>query len=140
MQSIFCSVVFLVLLGLINIGSSTAFNAIISLAVVGLYISYLIPIVLHVVRRFSGPRIPYGPFKLGKFGLPINIFAICYSLFTSIFLFFPPYQPVTAENMNYACVVFGGVVLFAIFWWFVRGRKTYVGPVEREDASTSATE
>ncbi|KAF9774833.1 hypothetical protein IL306_007137 [Fusarium sp. DS 682] len=40
--------VILMLLGLINIGSTTAFNAILSLAVVGLQISYLVPILLLI--------------------------------------------------------------------------------------------
>lgn len=117
------------LLGLINIGSTTAFNAIVSLAVVGLYTSYLIPVLLHAIRRLTGPPIQYGPFQLGKFGLPLNIFAVIYSVFIVIFLFFPPYQPVTAQNMNYACLVFGAVVLFSLVWWFIRGRRTYSGPL-----------
>lgn len=99
---------------------------------VGLYTSYLIPVLLHAKRRLTGPRLKYGPFQLGKFGLPLNIFAIIYSVFIVVFLFFPPYQPVTAQNMNYACVVFGAVVLFSVFWWFVRGRRVYHGPLLRD--------
>ncbi|KAM0228740.1 hypothetical protein ACHAPO_010490 [Fusarium lateritium] len=41
----------LILLGLINIGSTTAFNAILSLAVVSLQFTYLVPIVLLIWRR-----------------------------------------------------------------------------------------
>lgn len=51
----------IVLLSLINIGSSTAFNAIISLSTVSLYISYLIPISCLVLKRFSGEKIAWGP-------------------------------------------------------------------------------
>ncbi|KAK5055085.1 hypothetical protein LTR84_012833 [Exophiala bonariae] len=131
-RSIGFSILFLALLGLINIGSTTAFNAIVSLSVVGLYTSYLIPVLLHAIRRVRGPQLKYGPFQLGAFGLPLNIFAVIYSTFIVIFLFFPPYMPVTAQNMNYACVVFGFVVLFSIFWWFVRGRTTYSGPIHNE--------
>ena len=128
-RSIAFSLVFLALLGLINIGSTTAFNAIVSLSIVGLYTSYLIPVLLHAIRRIRGPPLSYGPFQLGMFGLPLNIFAVIYSTFIVTFLFFPPYQPVTAENMNYACVVFGFVVLFSILWWFVRGKTVYTGPI-----------
>lgn len=120
------------LLGLINIGSTTAFNAIVSLAVVALYTSYLIPVLLHAIRRVTGPPLQYGPFQLGKFGLPLNIFAVIYSTFIVIFLFFPPFQPVTPQNMNYACVVFGAVVLFSIFWWFMRGRHVYTGKARHD--------
>ena len=41
----------------------------------------------------------------------------------------PPYQPVSAGNMNYAGVVFGAVLLLSAFCWFLFGRRTYGGPV-----------
>lgn len=128
-SSLFMSVFFLMLLGLINIGSTTAFNAVVSLSVVGLYTSYLIPITLHAFRRIAGPPVSYGPFHLGKYGLFVNTLSVVYTTVVVIFLFFPPYQPVTAQNMNYASVVFGFVVLFSIAWWFFRGRNVYTGPI-----------
>ncbi|KAI9647065.1 hypothetical protein NHQ30_005067 [Ciborinia camelliae] len=42
------------LLGLINIGSATAFNDVVSLSVSGLYSSYLICAVLLLYRRLTG--------------------------------------------------------------------------------------
>ncbi|EHA23151.1 hypothetical protein ASPNIDRAFT_124601, partial [Aspergillus niger ATCC 1015] len=52
----------LVLFGLINIASTTAFNAILSLAVLGLHISYLVPILFFLWRRLSAPHsLSYGP-------------------------------------------------------------------------------
>jgi choline transport protein len=118
----------IVILSFINIGSSTAFNAIISLSTVALYVSYLIPISCLVLKRLSGERIAWGPWTLGRFGPAINIFALCYGVFICIFLPFPSQQPVTALNMNYAAPVFGFVILFAVMDWCVRGRKVYVGP------------
>ena len=40
----------------------------------------------------------------------------------------PPATPVTAPTMNYSIVVTGGVIIFSIIWYFVRGRKEYRGP------------
>lgn len=120
---------FLALLGLLNIASTTAFNAILSLAVVGLYISYLLPTVLILWRRLAKPEtLPYGPFKLGRLGVPINIIAIIYTVFACVFLLFPPYQPITPQNFNYASVVLGGVLLLSALYWFWKGRKVYNGP------------
>lgn len=116
------------LLSLINIGSSTAFNAIISLSTVSLYVSYLIPISCLVLKRFSGEKIAWGPWTLGRFGPAINIFALVYGVFICIFLPFPSQRPVTAVNMNYAAPVMGVVIVFAVTDWFVRGSKVYVGP------------
>lgn len=122
--------VLLALLGLINIGSTTAFNAVVSLAVFGLELSYLLPICLLVGRRItSGHEIALGPWSMGRFGFPVNVVSICFLSFTCIFLVFPPYQPVTAENMNYASLVFGAVCIFSGLYWFWRGRKVYDGPV-----------
>ncbi|KAH7230874.1 amino acid/polyamine transporter I [Fusarium tricinctum] len=120
----------LILLGLINIGSTTAFNAIISLAVVSLQLSYLAPIILLIWRCICRPNtLVWGPWRLGKAGLYINIVAGIYLAYTCIFLLFPPFQPITALNMNYASVVLGGALLFGCFYWPLRACKRYIGPL-----------
>jgi len=121
---------FLMLLSLLNIASTTAFNAILSLAIVSLYISYLMPVVLILYRRLVTPqRLTYGPWSLGKFGVIVNVAAVIFTVYTIVFLLFPPFQPVTPANMNYACLVLGAVLLYAAFYWVWKGRKTYNGPV-----------
>ena len=85
------------------------------------------------MAKLRGDNIPFGPFRLGRFGLPINIFAIVYAVFIAIFLPFPPFVPVTAANMNYGGPVIGFVILFAILDWFISGRKRFKGPIERAE-------
>lgn len=121
---------FLILIGLLNIASTTALNAILSLPVVALSTSYAFPIAGMLYRRLKTPEeLNYGPWKLpGKLGIVVNIVALCYITFLSIFLFFPPIQPVTAVNMNYASLLYGAVVLFSAIGWFVSGRIKYKGP------------
>ncbi|KAJ5490466.1 Amino acid/polyamine transporter I [Penicillium expansum] len=122
-------------LSFIQIGSTAAFNAILSLSTLGLYISYLIPLILLVLKRFTSPwDIPQGTFSLGKFGLPMNLLAILFSSYFVIFLPFPATVPVTAENMNYAGPVLGFVMLFACGDWIVRGRHQWKGPKMRSNA------
>ncbi|CAG8157253.1 unnamed protein product [Penicillium nalgiovense] len=119
-------------LSFIQIGSTAAFNAILSLSTLGLYISYLIPLVLLVLKRFTAPQdIPRGTFSLGKFGLPMNLLAILFATYFVIFLPFPATVPVTAEDMNYAGPVLGFVILFACVDWIVRGRHKWEGPKMR---------
>lgn len=117
------------ILGLINIPSALAFNALTSVSLVGHYTSYLLPITLLVARRFGKSEIPWGPWTLGRWGLPVNLVAISYSIVLVIFMTFPPYQPVNAQNMNYASLIFGAVLLLSVVLWFVYGRKVYYGPV-----------
>ncbi|KIW99848.1 uncharacterized protein Z518_10776 [Rhinocladiella mackenziei CBS 650.93] len=120
----------IVLLNLINIGSTVAFFAILSLNTLSLYISYIIPIMFLVIHKLRGFHVPYGPFKLPRgTGLPINFFAICYAIFIAIFLPWPPTVPVTAESMNYGGPVMGAVILFALLDWFLGGKKRFDVPV-----------
>ncbi|KAK0268519.1 hypothetical protein LTR35_010502 [Friedmanniomyces endolithicus] len=119
-----------VLLSLINIGSSTALNAVLSLSTLGLYVSYLIPISLLLLKRLRREQITFGPFKLGKCGLWINAYAIVFGVYISIFLPFPGEVPVTAVTMNYAGPVFGVVLILAALDWVFRGRKYYHGPIQ----------
>lgn len=53
-----------------------------------------------------------------------------YSIVLITFAVFPPYLPVHAENMNYASLIFGAVMLSSLVLWFVYGRKHYRGPVK----------
>ena len=119
-----------VLLSLINIGSSTALNAILSLSTLGLYVSYLIPISLLLLKRLRREQITFGPFRLGKFGFWTNAYAIVFGVYVSIFLPFPGQVPVTATTMNYAGPMFGVVLILAVLDWVFRGRKYYNGPIQ----------
>lgn len=120
----------LIILGFVNIGSTTAFNAIISLAVLGLHVSYLVPVVLMLWHRLSSRRtsLSYGPWQLGRLGVPINIVSVVYLSYTTIFMVFPPYQPVTAENMNYSSLILGAVLISSAVYWVWKGRREYTGP------------
>lgn len=135
------------LLALIGIGSSVAFNDIISIAVVGLYASYLVPTILLLWRRTTGSIRPaselsvestiinapnstlvWGPFKMPRvIGAVVNCVAIAYMIIVFIFSFWPPALPVGPASMNYACLVFGGTVLLSIAWYIVNARKVYKG-------------
>ncbi|KAL6716628.1 hypothetical protein ACLMJK_006196 [Lecanora helva] len=117
------------LLGLINISSAVAFNALTSVGLVGHYTSYLLPMTLLVVRRFGKSEIPWGPWTMGRWGLAVNLAAISYSVVLIVFMVFPPYRPVSAQNMNYASLIFGSVMLLSGALWFIYGRKVYYGPV-----------
>lgn len=73
------------LLGFIYLGNSTAFNAVLSMAILGMYLSYLLPIVYMLLYgRKPGAHEP-GPFKLGRAGAAINIAAICWIILAIFF-------------------------------------------------------
>jgi amino acid transporter len=81
-----------------------------------------------ITKRLRREKIEFGPWTLGRWGLPINIFAACYTLIAIVFTFFPPSVPVTKQSMNYSCVVYGGVILGGLVYYVTRARKIYAGP------------
>ena len=120
---------FSVLISLINLGSTIAFNAIVSLQLLALVFTYMTTIGCLIWRRFSGLSMPRGSWSLGRAGLPINIFASAYCLYLMVFVPFPVTLPVTAASFNWAPVMFGGVMLISLVYFLLYARKVYRGPV-----------
>lgn len=129
-NSVICVFGFLAILGLLNIASTTAFTAVLSLTVESLALSYLIPIAMLMYQRLRSPAdLVYGPWKLpNTISLGSGVIALLYNSYICVFLLFPPFQPVTAQNMNYAGVVLGGVLLLVAIRWFAGAHKFYNGP------------
>lgn len=135
LYSIGITVIISLLLALINIGSSTAFDAIISLSVMSVLASYMMPIILILRRRFLNQSIRYGPWKLGRWGALANIVGLVYAAIAFFFSFWPETAKVTAVDMNWACLVWGFAMLFCTFWYLVRARHYYHGPICEFDLS-----
>ena len=118
------------LLGLLYLGSTTAFNAVLSMSILGMYASYLLPIIFMLVQRYrKNTSIPRGVFRLGNVGgYIINIASILWLLFAMIFSTFPSYEPVNAKNMNYSIVVMSGWLVFGGVYYYTGGNHRYVEP------------
>jgi len=95
------SFVITVLLSLINIGSTVAFNAIASLGSAALISSYIVSITCVRIKRWRGQKLPPARWSLGRFGGPINDFSILYLIVVFVFTFFPETAIVDAETMNW---------------------------------------
>lgn len=67
--------------------------------------------------------------SLGKWGLPVNIAALCYLAPIYVFSFFPVALPVVAASMNWAIVMYVGIMGIAVVYYVVHGRKVYLAPV-----------
>ena len=118
------------LLALINVGSDVAFNAIISLNLVSLMLTYSTSIGCVLYRRIYHPELlPRSRWSLGKFGIPINIGGVLYSTYAFFWCFWPNGTPVDVTSFNWAVVMFVGLGIIAIVYYFIRGRHVYTGPV-----------
>lgn len=119
------------LLPLVNIGSSAALNALFSLSGVSILTSYVICIGCLVLKRIRGDDLPARRWTLGQSGIYINLAALCFLSVLSVFCFFPPATPATPVTMNWGCLLYGSMVIFATGYYFVRGKGEYSPPVYR---------
>jgi choline transport protein len=118
------------LLCLINVGSTTALGAIISIGTAAIIVSYLVPIMLLIRKRLCKEHIEFGPWTLGRWGMAVNLYAAVFGVFISFFSLFPTTIPVTAQNMNYAGPVLLGLIIIAGIDWTIRGRVAFKGPLK----------
>ncbi|KAF1835437.1 amino acid transporter [Decorospora gaudefroyi] len=145
------------LLALINIGSMAAFNGVISVAIAGLFSSYLLTSSLLLYRRCTGAilllptddtpsvtpdgmvRAVWGPWRIpGALGIANNMFACAYLAFVFFFSFWPSFAEVTVENMNWAVLVTSAIAVLSAVYYLVWARKSYHGPVVEIDAAREA--
>ncbi len=132
-NSVVLSTVISILLSLINIGSTVAFNSLVSLGSGTLMVSYIVCIGCFMWRRSCGSEpIPPAKFSLGRWALPVNIIAICYLSIVFIIAFFPavPLPALDAQSMNWSSLIFTVVVVFAMAYYFAWSRHVYQGPVK----------
>ena len=135
------------LLSLIVLGSSTVFNDVVSLSVVGLFGSYFPVAALLLWRRMRGDiklrassedvltnvpgaQLVWGPWQIpGIWGIINNSFTILYIIIVFFFSLWPPANHPTAATMNYSSLMFGATMLFSVFYYLLWARRVYTGPV-----------
>ncbi|RBR12048.1 hypothetical protein FVER53590_04393 [Fusarium verticillioides] len=124
-------IVLQMLLGLIYLGNTTAFNAILSMSIIGMYVSYAFPIIAMLFARSSiQTSNGFGPFKLGRIAGPAaNVISLIWITVVVIFSTFPSAMPVTPQNMNYSIVVLSGWLFAGIAYYVFRGKYKFEVPV-----------
>lgn len=119
------------LLGLINLGSSSAFTAFVSVGVQALALAYAIPIAISLFTRRE--QVLKARWNLGKVVGPIvNVIALLWIAFELVLFSMPVALPVTAISMNYASVVLVGFMAIAGIWYIAYSRIHYKGPPASE--------
>jgi amino acid transporter len=130
-NSVYVTLIFTCLIALIIIGSPLAFNIILSVSATGLFTSYIVVISAVLAKKLRGETFPPSRFNVGrKFGIFANIAALCFLSVAFVFLFFPQAPDPTAASMNWAILIYGAVVTFALGYYAIWGRHHYDGPVQ----------
>lgn len=119
-----------ILLSLINLVSTTALNAILSLQLSAMLATYAVCLAcVSTAKVFRPSTVPQARWSLGRYGLPINILATLYATFACFWTFWPDHAKVRVDNMNWAPVILAAVMLIASGLYFSQGRRSYSGPV-----------
>nr|AUW31164.1 putative GABA permease [Cladonia uncialis subsp. uncialis] len=129
LNAVLVSLIVTVLLSLINIGSTVALDAIISLTIGSLVSSYMITITCILMKRIRKEPLPARRWTLGRYGFAVNVGALLFLMPIFIFSFFPLATPVQASTMNWGVVIYSGIIIFATVYYFLYARHVYVPPV-----------
>lgn len=133
-----------ILLGLIFLGSSAAFNAFVGVGVICLGASYAMPVLLSILNGRREMR--DAPYNLGRWGYLVNWIAVLWVLFEIVLFSMPAVIPVTPTTMSgyppsptsppvtfvlrilwlkmvtlidYASVVFVGFAVISAIWYII---------------------
>ncbi|KAJ3204496.1 hypothetical protein HDU82_005794 [Entophlyctis luteolus] len=125
--------------------SYTMFSVVNSFGVVGIYLSYMVPILLRVTR--GAHTMPVGLFSLGPFGVPVGIVSVAFLAFSSVALMLPTSYTDPADyvlpdgsfdsssytsdflgNFNWAVVAVAGVFIITNILWVFYVRRWFTGP------------
>ncbi len=113
-------------------GVPVAFLAVVSVAVIGLYLAFLIPIFL---RWKMGDAFEPGTWTLGSKYKWMNLVAVIEIAVISIY-FILPFTPAGVPgnkdfswaSFNYAPLLTFGVLIVLAIWWHVSAKKWFTGP------------
>jgi amino acid permease len=114
-------------------GIPTAFYAVVSVGVIGLYMAFLIPIWL---RWRAGHNFKQGQWTLGNNYKWMNLVAAIEIMVMCIY-FILPFEPAAVPGndtftwvaVNYAPILVGITLLFLWIWWHLSVKKWFKGPI-----------
>jgi amino acid transporter len=124
-NAIWLAAVGALILGLPYLGNSAAYAAVTSIAVIGLYIAYVIPTYL---RLRQGANFQRGPWHLGRWSYLVGTIAVIWVILITILFMLPTASPITWADFNYTVIAVVAVLGFAGIYWLVSARNWFTGP------------
>jgi len=91
-----------------------------SLSVIGLYVSYIVPVYLAWRTRGSAMEVARGPWHLGRYGSAVNVVAMIWVAFITVILAIP-------DDMR-AGKTIAGLTLALSGWYLLAERHRFQGP------------
>ncbi|MEA5454746.1 amino acid permease [Sinomonas sp. JGH33] len=133
-NSIWLCVVISIVLAAPALFNYTAYLAVTSIAVIGLYIAYVTPVLLRRLDKNFTP----GPWNLGRWSPLVGWIAVVWVAFIVVLFVLPPVTPITVDTFNYAPIAVVVVGLLATTLWFAKGRKHFMTAEEASHLTIQA--
>jgi urea carboxylase system permease len=133
-----------VLLLVINIGQKQIFLVLTSIAIIMIYLAYLMVTGPMLKKRFQGQWPPKdlkegGYFTMGRWGMPVNILAVVWGVGMAVNLAWPREAVYGVGWYNtWGAFIYIGVILGAgLLWYGIKGRN-HIGTLESHAVATKA--
>ncbi|MFD7339108.1 APC family permease [Streptomyces violascens] len=118
----------------VNINQPQIFSVVTSIAIVMIYVAYLLVTIPMLVQRLRGGwTSATGHFSLGRLGLPVNILAVLWGSAMTVNLLWPRAEVYNATGPQHWYLRWGGVLFVGVvavggftYYWFVQRGKTGV--------------
>ena len=119
----------------VNINQPQIFSVVTSIAIIMIYVAYLLVTLPMLVQRLRGDWHGAGPgrFSLGRLGLPVNLLAVLWGIAMTVNLMWPRAAVYNASGpqhwyLRWGAVLFVGAVAVGGFtyYWFVQRHRTGV--------------
>jgi amino acid transporter len=129
-NAVWLGVILSALTGLLTLlqfsGVPIAFFAMTGICVVGLYISYIIPVYL----RLTNPDFQKGPWHLGSKSKLVGWIAVAWVVLIGIIFVCPVFYPIWNKglNFNFTGPILIGCAILVGLWWTVSAKKWFTGP------------
>ncbi|KAI3946417.1 hypothetical protein MKX01_017633 [Papaver californicum] len=120
-------------MALTSLLSLVAFQSMVSIATVGINISYAIPIFYRVTLAHKS--FTRGPFNLGRYGMVVGWIAVLWVATITVLFSLPVAYPITRDTFNYTPAAIGGLVILVVSWWILDARYWFKGPITNIDTT-----
>jgi urea carboxylase system permease len=133
----------------ININQPQIFSVVTSIAIVMIYVAYLLVTLPMLVQRLRGrwQGAGNGRFSLGRFGLPVNVVAVLWGAGMTVNLLWPRPVVYNASGPQHWYLRWGGVLFvgavalggFAYYWFAQRHRTGVLAEHQARQPAESST-
>ncbi|XP_052198453.1 amino-acid permease BAT1 homolog [Diospyros lotus] len=132
LNAVWLSAIVAFCMALTSLVSLVAFQAMVSIATIGLYIAYALPIFFRVTlaRKSFVP----GPFNLGRYGVIVGWVSVLWVVTISVLFSLPVSYPITDKTLNYTPVAVGGLLILVVSSWILSARHWFKGPITNLDS------